>query len=112
MVEIREFRFSLDDCRHTVQTINHLRVHGMLDPQRAVLIERCDAFLGWDEFRTCWVRSNTNEVDDRAFGVAIVPRWKRIALLRSVRTESKACGNRKHTGAEDLNIGFNGSHSN
>src|SRR6516225_5825774 len=38
--------------RHTVQAINHLRIHGMFDPQRTVLIESSDALLRRHEFGT------------------------------------------------------------
>jgi hypothetical protein len=34
--------------RHPFQAVDHLRVHGLLDPQRAVLVEHRDAVLGED----------------------------------------------------------------
>ena len=43
--------FALTNVRHALQAIHHLGIHRMLDPQRAVLIERGDSFLGRDKLR-------------------------------------------------------------
>ena len=42
--------FGLDDGRHAIEAVHDLRVHRLLDPQRAVLVERGDALCGRNEF--------------------------------------------------------------
>ena len=42
---------------YAVEAIHHLTVHRVLDPQRAVLIESCDALVGRNEVWTCPVGS-------------------------------------------------------
>ena len=45
------FRLRLHERRHAVEAVHHLRVHRMLDPQRAVLVEGGDALRRRHELR-------------------------------------------------------------
>ena len=47
--DLRQFGLRLDQRRHALQAIHHLRIDRMLDPERAVLIKRGDALLGSEQ---------------------------------------------------------------
>ena len=51
-LDVLEFRLLRHHRRDAIQAVDHLRVHGMLDPERAVLVEHRDAVLREDVVRT------------------------------------------------------------
>src|SRR6266511_652989 len=59
--------------RDALQAVDHLRVHRMLDPQRAVLIEHRDAVLRNDVARTRSVDGRAHEIEDRLLCRPFVP---------------------------------------
>ena len=69
-----EFRLLRDHCRNTLKAIEHLCVHGVLDPQRAVLIESRDAFFGRHKLCARSVGRRANEVNDGLLSGSVVPR--------------------------------------
>ena len=90
-LDIPEFRILLHHCRNALQAVDDLRVHGVLDPQRAVLIEGGDALLGPHELRARPVRGGVDEIEDRLFGGRVVPGWKRVLLRQGrVRADRKS----------------------
>src|SRR5205823_9765621 len=70
------------------QAIHHLRIHRMLDPQRAVLIKRGNALLGRYELRAALSCSRLNEFDNGLLGRAIAPRSQRVRRPRDGCRES------------------------
>ena len=76
-LDLRQFRLRLDQRRDALQAIHHLRIHRMLDPQRAVLIERGDALLGRHELRAGLLGRGLDEFHDGLLGRAVVPRSQR-----------------------------------
>jgi hypothetical protein len=70
------------ELTYQLQAVDHLRVHRMRDPQRAVLIEGGDARLRRHELRATLFRSGLHELDDRLFGGSVVPRRQRIWLSK------------------------------
>ena len=80
--------FALTRARNLLQAIHHLRIHRMLDPQRAVLIKRGNALLGRHELRAALSRSRLDEFHDGLFGRAVVPRSQRVRGLRDGCRES------------------------
>ena len=63
---------------NAVEGEDDLRVHWLLDPERAVVVERGDALLGENEVGASLVGDAGDEVDDRALGGAVVPGRERI----------------------------------
>ena len=61
----RELRLRLHHRRDPVQAVDHLRIHRMLDPQRAVLVEGGDARLAAARTWARLVRRGLHEFDDR-----------------------------------------------
>src|SRR4029453_13046221 len=55
-------------------------IHRLLDPQRAVLVERRDAFAGRDEARVALRRRRLHELDDRLLRRTVVPGGQGIGL--------------------------------
>ena len=58
-------RLRLDHRRHPVEAINKLAVGRMLNLKSAVLIESCNAFLGWHQLWARRVSGSAHEVEDR-----------------------------------------------
>jgi len=85
----RKFRFGLDHRRHALQAIDHLRIHRVLDPDRAVLVESGDALLGRHELRACPVRGGAHEVEDRLLRRPVVPRAQRVSRGLRLRRRGK-----------------------
>ena len=86
--DLRQFGLRLDQGRNPLQAIHHLRIHWMLDPQRAVLIKRGNALLGRHELRAALSCSRLDEFKDGLFGRAVVPRSQRVRSPRDGRGES------------------------
>src|SRR5213594_515517 len=84
-LHLRQLRLRLDHRRNTFQAIQDLRVHRMLDPQRAVLVERGDALGRRHEPRAALRRRALHELDDRLLGRPVVPRRERIGLRANRR---------------------------
>ena len=60
--------------RYPIQAVHHLRIHRMLDPERAVLIEGGDPRLGRHELRGSPVSVvGLARIDDRRFGRTVIP---------------------------------------
>jgi hypothetical protein len=72
-LDVRKLRPLLDHGGHAVETIDHLAVHRLLDPQRAVLVERRDALGFGHEAGAPRGGGVCHERDDDSFGGAIVP---------------------------------------
>ena len=85
--DVRQFGFGLDQRRYLLQAIHHLGVHRMLDPQRAILIERGDALLGWHKLRTALSGRRFDQFKDGLFGRTVVPRSKWILSASKTQTE-------------------------
>src|SRR5262249_23689554 len=66
------------DCRDPLEAVDDLRVNRVLDPQRAVLVERRDALLRRHEFRVGAIGRGLNEMQDRLLRCPVIPRWQRI----------------------------------
>ena len=64
----------------------------MLDPERAVLIEGGDAFLGRDKLRAALSRGRLDEFHDSLLGRTVVPRSQRVGGLRGDRYENDHAG--------------------
>jgi hypothetical protein len=79
-LDVRELGLCLDYRRHALEAVHHLRIHRMLDPQRAVLVERGDTLGRRHELRTSLGRRGLHEFDDRFLGRAVAPRGKRVGL--------------------------------
>ena len=79
-LDLRELGLRLDERRHALEAVHHLRVHRMLDPQRAVLVEGGDALGRRHELRAALRRRRLHELDDRLLRRAVVPRGQRIGL--------------------------------
>ena len=63
---------------HAIEREKSLRVHGIFDPQGAVVIEGGDAVGRFDVILALFVRYGGNELQDRLLRRPIVPRWQRI----------------------------------
>jgi len=81
--DLRQFGLRLDQGRNLFQAVHDLGIHRMLDPERAVLIERGDAFLGRDKLRATGFRGRFDKIHNDLFGPAIVPRRKRVLRVSS-----------------------------
>ena len=92
--DVRQFGLRLDQGRNLLQAIHHLRIHWMLDPQCAVLIERGNPRLGRHELRAALSRGRLDEFDDSLFGRAVVPRSQRVGGLRVGGGESHRANKR------------------
>jgi hypothetical protein len=92
--DLGQFRLSFDQRRHALQAKHHLRIHRMLDPERAVLVKGRDAFLGRDKIRAASFGGGFDKVYDGLLGRALRPRGERILGVSDCRGKSK-CGRRK-----------------
>ena len=81
-LDVPELRLLRHHRRHAVQAVDHLRVHRMLDPERAVLVEHRDALRRGDVALARPVGGGTHEVDDRLLRWPVVPRRQCSALGR------------------------------
>ena len=57
-----------------------LRVHGLLGPQRSVVVEGSNAVLWSDEVRAAFLRDSLDEGGDGLLCGGVVPGWERICL--------------------------------
>src|SRR5438445_1282885 len=73
-------RLRLRQHRHPFEAVDHLRVHGLLDPRGAVLIERDDTRRRRHELWTRLVGGRLHEFEDGPLGGAVVPGGERIRL--------------------------------
>ena len=67
---------------HAVHRKQELEVQGLLSPERAVVIERRNAFVERHEIGRLPVRDFRNEVDDGLLRLACTPRRQRVRCLR------------------------------
>jgi hypothetical protein len=72
-LDVLEFRLVCDHRRNTFETVDHLRVHRMLDPERAVLVKDGDAILCRHVVRARRVGCSSYEVEDRLLHGPVVP---------------------------------------
>ena len=70
---------------HAVEGEGQLDVHGLLDPERAVIVEGRDALLDRYEEGPALRRDPGDEVEDRGLGRPLVPGREWIALRLSLR---------------------------
>jgi len=63
---------------YLVEGESKLKVQRLFRPERAVVVERSDAFFRHDVIRAAGARHARYKVDDPCFGRAIVPGGKRI----------------------------------
>jgi hypothetical protein len=68
-----------------VEREGKLEIDRLLGPQRAVVVERGDPLLGWDEVRPALLGHRLDEFDDRLLGRALVPGRQRIGGRRLCR---------------------------
>ena len=75
-----------------------LHIHRLLDPKRAVIVERRDALLNRYEVRPALRRDARDKVEDRRLGRPLVPGRQRIALRLCHRDRGTKRGgqHRKH----------------
>src|SRR5262249_48559310 len=79
----------------------------MLDPERAVLIERRDARLRWNKLRAALSSRSLDEFENSLFGRPVIPRWKLVLSMGS------ACeGERCQTNERQFGISYHQSHCN
>jgi len=69
------FRYERLDAVHSE---GELEVHGLLGPERAVVVEHGDAHRGWHEVGGALLRHLCHEGDDRLLSLAIVPGGERV----------------------------------
>src|SRR5207245_5257199 len=79
-LDVLEIRLRLRQHRHPFEAVDHLRVHGLLDPRGAVLIERDDTRRRRHELRTRLAGGRPHEFEDGPLGRAVVPGGERIRL--------------------------------
>src|SRR5206468_9566017 len=77
---------------HAIQREEHLEIHRLLAPERAVVVERGDALLRRYELRAALSRSRLDEFYDGLLGRSIVPRRKRVSGLCGDRYENDHAG--------------------
>ena len=58
---------------HAVEREEHLEIHRLLAPKRAVIVERGDALLERNKIRRAFLRHFGNEFGDSLLGGAVVP---------------------------------------
>src|SRR5208283_1630515 len=111
-----QFGPRLDEVGNMLEAEDDLRVHGMLDPERSILVEFGDALLKGHELLARWIRGDAQEVEDRLLGRPVVPRGERRPGLCLSRAglEKPGQGWQGRQRAEDeatvQAIGMRGSH--
>ena len=73
-----------------VEREGELDVHRLLDPQRAVVVERGDALGLGHEVGRAFRGHRRDEIDDRGFGGAVVPGRQRIGWPSADRRSAEA----------------------
>ena len=68
-------------CLYAVERKAQLDVHGLLSPERAIIVERGDALVGRHKVTRALLRHLPHEFDDRLLGPAILPGRKRFGRL-------------------------------
>src|SRR5256885_17221451 len=63
---------------HAVDREEELEIHWLLAPERAVVVERGDAFLRRNKVGRAFLGDLSDEVSNRLLRCAVVPRGKRI----------------------------------
>ncbi len=63
-----------------IENEGELDVHRLLDPERAVIVEGCDALIFGHEVRTALGGHARHKLCDRVFHRTIVPGWQWIGL--------------------------------
>ena len=63
---------------HSVERKQELKIHGLLGPQRAVVIEGGDAFCRRHELRPPFLRDFRDKFDEGLLRRTVIPRGKRI----------------------------------
>jgi hypothetical protein len=90
------FPIEIFGCKlpHAIKHERHLHVHGLLAPQRTVVVEGRDTLGGLDEIRRALFCYTRDEVCDCLFGSSIVPgrqwvarRWFRSACRAVVQSK-------------------------
>ena len=83
------FPFGMQRCErlHAVECEIQLNGHRLLAPERAVVVERGDAFRHRHEVRRVRLGHFLDKGDDGLFGLAVVPRRKRVIL--SIRPDGR-----------------------
>jgi hypothetical protein len=71
---VSQFRLLRDERPDAIEAIDDLRIDRVLDPERAVLIERGDALLRPQVAWARGVRCGAYEIEDRVFRGPVVPR--------------------------------------
>src|SRR5262249_54989851 len=69
--------------RHPLQAIDNLRVHGLLDPQGAILIEGSDALRLRNKRRARPVSCGLHEIEDGLLCHPLFPGWQRVIRRQS-----------------------------
>ena len=72
------FRMLRSQHLHPVEREEELKIHRLLGPERAVVIERGDAGFGCDVFQTGLVRGRAHELDNRLLSGPVIPRRQGI----------------------------------
>ena len=72
------FGVNLREVLDAVQGKGHLRIHGLLDPERAVVVERRHTLFGFGKGGIVRVGDRANEVDDLRLVRGVVPGGKRV----------------------------------
>jgi hypothetical protein len=72
---------------HPIEGEQDLRVHGVFDPQRAVIVEGGNTRLGRDIVRTALLRHVLDKLHEGLLGFAVIPGGQRIADLRGRRSQ-------------------------
>ena len=80
---------------HAVEREVELHGHRLLAPERAVVVERGDAFGDRHEVRRAGPRHLLDEVDDGLLGLAVVPRGQRVGGCERRCSESQRANERR-----------------
>jgi hypothetical protein len=87
------------ECLHPIHRKDDLEVHGLLRPQRAVVVEGGDALVNRDEVGAARRRHARNEVGDRLLDRAVIPGGQGIGGLRCGAAADEGSGQCRHEAA-------------
>jgi hypothetical protein len=74
------FRMLVGERLHAIERERKLDIHRLFAPERAIVVEGCDALRHRDEIRRPVLGNSGNEIQNRLFVLTVVPRRQRIAL--------------------------------
>lgn len=95
------FRMLRCDRPDPIEGELQLKVHRLLRPQGAVIVERRDALGGGHKRWPAWSRHLRDEFDDRSFGGSLVPGRKRVSASDRRRQRGRSQTGQKSASRHD-----------